>query len=69
MKRLIMKKNKCFCIKLTAHCNVVCKNLPIFAENYPNMQTISISSTAFNEAKEYATSHNLSVDEFVVKLI
>ena len=26
------------------------------------MQTISINSTAFNDAKEYATSHNLSVD-------
>lgn len=33
------------------------------------METITINSTTYNYAKEYAKSQNLSVDEWIVKLI
>jgi len=33
------------------------------------METIAISTAAYNYAKEYAKSQNLSVDDWVVKLI
>lgn len=33
------------------------------------MATITLSNTAYNEAKQYAQLHNISVDEFIVTLI
>ena len=33
------------------------------------METITINSATYNYAKEYAKSQNLSVDEWIVKLI
>ena len=33
------------------------------------MATITLSTAAYNDAKEYAKTQNLSVDEFIVSLI
>ena len=33
------------------------------------MATITLSSTAYNDAKQYAETQNLTVDEFIVSLI
>lgn len=33
------------------------------------MATITLSTTAYNHAKQYAETQNITVDEFIVKLI
>jgi len=62
-KEVILQK------KYGSHERCLRENAYLCAHNLVYMETITINSTTYNYAKEYAKSQNLSVDKWIVKLI
>jgi hypothetical protein len=49
--------------------SILCRKFARRNQIRSNMATITLSSAVYNDAKQYAETQNLTVDEFIVSLI